>query len=579
MPSFKTFLLESANEKFNIGNSMEGVFALAVGLYIAYRKIEISKLKGLINSITLKKDEEIVVDIVDHMERSSAVMSDVEDAAEKDGDINVDDIDTKNANLAVKVILNLVYGKTWEGFGEPKGRLIGQREDLQKYETYIENLVNQVESKRLNHVIDKIDNFIAEVLTKKEKQDVNFLVIADGKDNSTEKGKEDYHVKGDISLKIQVETKSGEQIIDVAPLIFSLKVDNKTFAALAIFNGILRIANSFGVDEFIRGISELKTLPQLKDSGNEMSEFVKEKDPTGELRKDKNHIFYWMLESEKLSSQGLSKDKFLKDEMITHFMGMLKEKTASLSDAENIKNAFIFLHNEIHGKDEADVIKLSLKSDTKFLKAGNLRKIAEFMISRGYGFETGFDKINFDVKEGQVLEHIMTINGEGVAGAAKSIDTIDIKKMLDTQSSFEQLEEANENSESNTFRFNLNYKLTFQRDGKKVKEDRDIILDAGRGLGRVDENDLENYGSLVSVKNFKAAKKMYYLYRDKKEYHIFVRKQEEEYSGSPSEKEGYINFYTIDLDDDKNKIFHIRMYKNRFLLEVEDYIYDHPAID
>lgn len=579
MPSFKTFLLEAANEKFNIGNSMEGVFALAVGLYIAYRKVEMSKLKGLINSITLKKDEEIVVDIVDHMERSSAVMSDVEDAAEKDSDINVDDIDTKNANLSVKVILNLVYGKTWEGYGEPKGRLIGQREDLQRYETYIENLVNQVESKRLNHVIDKIDNFIAEVLTKKEKQDVNFLVIADGKDNSTEKGKEDYHVKGDISLKIQVETKSGEQIIDVAPLIFSLKVDNKTFAALAIFNGILRIANSFGVDEFIRGISELKTLPQLKDSGNEMSNFVNEKDPTGELRKDKNHIFYWMWESEKLSSQGLSKDKFLKDEMITHFMGMLKEKTKSLSDAENIKNAFIFLHNEIHGKDEADVIKLSLKSDTKFLKAGNLRKIAEFMISRGYGFEADFDKINFDVKEGQILKHIITINGEGVSGGVKSIDTIDIKKMLDTQSSFEQLEEANENSESNTFRFNLNYKISFKRGGEKVKEDRDIILDAGKGLGRVDENDLENYGSLVSVKNFKTAKKMYYLYRDDKEYHIFVRKQEEEYSGSPSEKEGYINFYTIDLDDDKNKIFHIRMYKNRFLLEVEDYIYDHPAID
>jgi hypothetical protein len=224
--SFSSFCV--LNEGVNVGETMEGIFAIAIGAYIAHGKLD----NNLINNLRASPEFR-------NGKGKATIQANMADNANLRG--IVADPDDK---ITVAVEINL-RAKNVDGmFGD----------DLEP-NTKIDSLIASVISKVPNlSTIQKIQRFIVDILTNNKHDDIEFVVVADGSEAYTSHGG---NIKGDVKLDIHARTKTSIPQEIKGTISFSLKTgsDTKTVSNLSIFGGLLRLGHHYNL-EFVSGIDK-----------------------------------------------------------------------------------------------------------------------------------------------------------------------------------------------------------------------------------------------------------------------------------------------------------------------------------
>ena len=207
---------------------MEGIFAIAVGAYIANGKLDVDTINNIRSSSSFSGGKGKVT-----------IQSNIANNANLIG-IQADPKD----KITVSVEINL-RSKNVDGmFGD----------DLEP-NTKVDSLVLAVVNKVPNlATIKKVQSFIVDILTNNKPDDIEFVVVADGSEASATKGG---LVKGDVKLDIHARTKTNIPQEIKGTISFSLKTgeDTKTVSNLSIFGGILKIGQHYDL-EFVSGINK-----------------------------------------------------------------------------------------------------------------------------------------------------------------------------------------------------------------------------------------------------------------------------------------------------------------------------------
>lgn len=550
--NFKCFITEKKKERFNIGDTMEGVFAIAIGLYIAYREIDRSELISSIKDVNISKEGPVTVNIIDDIERSTKVMDDVEDAAEEIG--VEDEIDTSSAKIGVKVWLNLKYDQTHEGFGDKFD--ITKRKDVSNYKEVIDSMIYQINSPTMVMVKDKIDRFIAQVLSNNEDDDkVMFLVKADGVGNSSKEDENGLHVKGDVDITIEAELQNGKKQINVPSISFSLKVDNKTFANLGIYNAIAKLGHIFGTDDFLEGMvadaaKGGEIVPSRKASGDKVDSYVKEKDPNGKIitGPDKeNKLLYYMKTIDDLM-RGYREwyEESLK--LMSKFTDSLKENLSNLSKKEKITRTYKFLINELTGSQKSDVIKISKSDDFKHTTVPILKERAKYFIESEKDIEVNYTRQEINT-DGDIGKCFFAVDLYG-----NNINYMDFISHMN-----KKIKKSNNPERILNF-VTKHYEII--EDQKKDMSEKEV--DEQFSIVLFDRPTSDKKSKIKIVADSNGDWVMGYIFDLKG--NSDEKKDSEEDSGP----RGYINFYAVDNIGDKEKLFHIRRRKDQLVLEVED---------
>lgn len=224
--SFTSFCI--LNEGVNVGETMEGIFAIAIGAYIAHGKLDINTINALRASPGFNNGKGKV-----------SIQSNIADNANLSG-IN----SSPDDKISVTVEINLRPKNVDGMFGD-------DLEPNAKIDTLISSVVNKVPNLS---TIQKIQRFIVDILTNNKHDDIEFIVIADGSDAYTTKGG---LVKGDVKINIHARTRTSIPQEIKGTISFSLKTghDTKTVSNLSIFGGILKLGHHFNL-EFVNGIDK-----------------------------------------------------------------------------------------------------------------------------------------------------------------------------------------------------------------------------------------------------------------------------------------------------------------------------------
>lgn len=202
--------------KINEGDVMEGIFALACSLYIAYGKIDKSKL----NQLRLK----------------------IEPNKFKAGRVALliaDDIPLFEDRLTVELQMRLKSGSVTGAFGDDFAMYVLKHNDIGKINEKIDILIKTAESavylKQLNRIKSQYANNL-----KIEK--LKFIIVADGVEGEQSAGT----IKGDVMISLYVEDSKGKKILSSPNAIsYSIKSGSKTAANLSPYKGMLAIAKHF----------------------------------------------------------------------------------------------------------------------------------------------------------------------------------------------------------------------------------------------------------------------------------------------------------------------------------------------
>ena len=230
---FSKFVNKVLTEEKNIGDTMEGIFAIAVALHMAYGRVDKTMLQTIRKSLDLSNGKASYV--IDPNIANDNIYNVEADAEDK---------------ISVKVQLNL-KPKSVEGmFG---ANIIPHPE----VESNINALVNKLQHLK---IIKKIHEFMVSVLTNNKKDEISFAVIADGLDSSSSRST----IKGDVKLKISATSKTDIPKDLKEPIVFSLKTfeneSKSTVSNMGIFAGLFRLGKTFNL-RFIEGLEGLKEFP------------------------------------------------------------------------------------------------------------------------------------------------------------------------------------------------------------------------------------------------------------------------------------------------------------------------------
>jgi len=224
--SFSSFCV--LNEALNMGETMEGIFAIAVGAYIANGKLDTDTINSIRSSPNFKGGKGKV-----------SIQSNTANNANLIG-IQADPED----KITVSVEINLRPKNVGGMFGD-------DLEPNTKVDALVASVVNKVPNLS---TIKKIQSFIVDILTNNKPDDIEFVVIADGSEASATKGG---LIKGDVKLDIHARTKTSIPQEIKGTLSFSLKTgtDTKTVSNLSIFGGILKMGQHYDLD-FVSDINK-----------------------------------------------------------------------------------------------------------------------------------------------------------------------------------------------------------------------------------------------------------------------------------------------------------------------------------
>ena len=208
--------------KLNEGDVIEGIFTIALSLYLAYGSVDKVKL----NKIRTKIDTAM-------FNTGRFKYSVVEGHVRQRGK---NPPDFFNVNFEMRLKPESIQG----AFDKEYEILYKSSKDIGNIDKKIDALIRAVNSssfsRKAETAVDKfLSNNIGEVVT--------FTVIADGIAGESSGG----DIKGDVMLEVFAVKKNGKQKVISGTIPFSLKSESKTVANLSPYFGMLDIAKAIGI--------------------------------------------------------------------------------------------------------------------------------------------------------------------------------------------------------------------------------------------------------------------------------------------------------------------------------------------
>jgi hypothetical protein len=227
--------------KVNEGDIIEGIFTIALSLYIAYSKIEKDKLNKIRTQVDTKlfSTGRFKYTVAENVKRQHK---------KKPADI-----------FNVKFEMRLKSQESVRGaFDKEYKVLYSKSRDVGDIAKKIDQLIKSIENSP--SYIRKVDKAINSFLDNNRGEIVDFVVIADGVAGESSGGE----VKGDVTLTIYARKKGSEKKILTEAIPFSLKSESATVANLSPYNGMLDLAKAFGIkwnakDRYIEITKKAKT--------------------------------------------------------------------------------------------------------------------------------------------------------------------------------------------------------------------------------------------------------------------------------------------------------------------------------
>lgn len=210
--------------KFNEGDIIEGIFAIVVAFLISNGRVS----KDDVNALRVKIEPSVFA--------TGRFTYDVAKNARKKK------VGKPADNFNVTVSIRLKTARVFGAFGEEYRMLYQRSEDIgnidQKIESLIEN-ANPAKSDFAKRLM-KIRN---DFLNNDEDQIVNFHVIADGISGESSGG----DIKGDVVVNIEVIEGNERKSVSKETIPFSIKSESTTISNLSPYNGMINLANTFGI--------------------------------------------------------------------------------------------------------------------------------------------------------------------------------------------------------------------------------------------------------------------------------------------------------------------------------------------
>lgn len=208
--------------KLNEGDVIEGIFTIALSLYLAYGEVDKKKL----NEIRAKVDTKM---FSTGRFKYKVVEGHMRQRAKNPPDFF-------NVNFEMRLKPESVQG----AFDKEFDVLYKSSKDIGKIDKKIDQLIKAVEgasfSRRANAAVNYfLNNNVGEVVT--------FTIIADGIAGESSGGE----IKGDVTLEVYAMKKGSNQKIISGALPFSLKSESVTVANLSPYRGMLDIAKAIGI--------------------------------------------------------------------------------------------------------------------------------------------------------------------------------------------------------------------------------------------------------------------------------------------------------------------------------------------
>lgn len=205
--------------KFNEGDVMEGIFAVAVGLYLKDGKVDkqaLNKIRTQINPAKFADGKENIVIIKNRLNKLDRV--------------------------SISVSIKLKAKSTAAAFGEDYLPLYTKDSDIGYIDQKINTLINSITSTNFGRAILKAkDNFI----NNSRAEYIDLFVENDGIEGERSGGL----LKGDVSVKLYAFEKANKKkAIGTFNTNYSLKSGSTTVASLSPLNGIKKIYESLGGD-------------------------------------------------------------------------------------------------------------------------------------------------------------------------------------------------------------------------------------------------------------------------------------------------------------------------------------------
>lgn len=235
--------------KLNEGDVIEGIFTIALSLYLAYGKIE----KRELNKIRTKIDTKMFAtgrfkySVAENLKRQ----------------MGNNPPDFFNVGFEMRLKPESVVG----AFDKDYEVLYKSSKDIGNLDKKIDQLIKSVEKADFARKADGAVNYF---LKNNKGEVVTFNVIADGIAGESSGG----NVKGDVTLEVYAVLKGTNKKIISGSLPFSLKSESVTVANLSPYNGMLDFAEALNIkwnakEDYVRlskpfnGVVEQKTKFEL----------------------------------------------------------------------------------------------------------------------------------------------------------------------------------------------------------------------------------------------------------------------------------------------------------------------------
>lgn len=208
--------------KLNEGDVIEGIFTIALSLYLAYNKIE----KNELNKIRTKVDTKMFstgrfkYTVAENIKRQNK---------KKPPDF-----------FNVKFEMRLKPESVSGAFDKQFSILYKSSKDVGKIDKKINQLIASINNAAFAR---KVDNAVMSFLNNNKGEIVTFTVIADGIEGEASGGE----VKGDVKLDIYAQRKGSSKKILSESLPFSLKSESVTVANLSPYKGMLDFASAMRI--------------------------------------------------------------------------------------------------------------------------------------------------------------------------------------------------------------------------------------------------------------------------------------------------------------------------------------------
>jgi hypothetical protein len=204
--------------KINEGDVMEGIFSIACALYIAYGKIEKTKLNILRTKI--------------------------EPAKFRTGRVSLEILkpeSVKEDTLSVTLDIRLKPGSVTGAFGDDFALYVQKSTDIGDLNLKIDTLIRYASS---SAYLKRLEQLKEKYINNKKSEVLKFNVVADGVEGEQSGGS----IKGDVMISLEVEDRFGKKLLSKPEVVsYSIKSGSKTAANLSPYNGMLAIAKHFSV--------------------------------------------------------------------------------------------------------------------------------------------------------------------------------------------------------------------------------------------------------------------------------------------------------------------------------------------